>query len=107
MATDRLNTILNHLTPSKGGLSAMYADLHLTRLLLITDYSTQQNPDDVVITAAIRTPLAKGFRGGMKDTPLDYIVFQTLREILRRSRVDPNVIEDVCLGNVCRYTARM
>ena len=63
--------------------------------------STQQNPDDVVITLAIRTPLAKGFKGGFKDTPLDYIIYSLLKEVVTKSNIDPQLVEDVCLGNVC------
>ncbi|KAL9123747.1 MAG: hypothetical protein Q9217_006854 [Psora testacea] len=84
MATERLSSILNHLTPSKSGLSAI----------------TQKNSDDVVITLAIRTPLTKGFKGGMKDTPLDFIVLQTLKKVVEKSNIDPQLVEDVCLGNV-------
>ena len=63
-------------------------------------YRTQKNPDDVVITLAIRTPLAKGFKGGLKDTPLDFIVYTLLRQVLEKSNIDPQMVEDVCLGNV-------
>ncbi|KAG8526524.1 uncharacterized protein KY384_008724 [Bacidia gigantensis] len=84
MATERLSSILNHLTPSKSRLSLI----------------TQKNPDDVVITVAVRTPLTKGFKGGMKDTPLDYMVHQTLKKVLEKSNLDPQLVEDVCLGNV-------
>ena len=63
--------------------------------------STQQNPDDVVITLAIRTPLTKGFKGGFKDTPLDYIVYSLLKEVITKSHIDPQIVEDICLGNVC------
>lgn len=63
--------------------------------------STQQNPDDVVITLAIRTPLAKSFKGGFKDTPLDYIIYSLLKEVVTKSNIDPQLVEDVCLGNVC------
>ncbi|KAL9099362.1 MAG: hypothetical protein Q9163_005123 [Psora crenata] len=84
MATERLNSLLNHLAPSRSGLSTI----------------TQKNPDDVVITLAVRTPLTKGFRGGMKDTPLDYMVYQTLKKVVEKSRIDPQLVEDVCLGNV-------
>ena len=72
----------------------------------LTICSTQRNADDVVITAAIRTPLTKGFKGGMKDTPLDYMIYRTLKELVRRSRIDPQLIEDVCLGNVSLHTTR-
>ncbi len=63
-------------------------------------HSLQKNPDDIVITAAIRTPLCKAGKGGMKDTGLDFMIYTLLKELLKRSKVDPNVIEDVCLGNV-------
>ncbi|CAD6572872.1 MAG: hypothetical protein ASARMPREDX12_006126 [Alectoria sarmentosa] len=84
MATERLNSILSHLSPSKSGLSAI----------------TQKNADDVVITLAIRTPLTKGFKGGMKDTPLDFIVYQLLKKVIEKSNIDPQMVEDICLGNV-------
>ncbi|KAK3176577.1 hypothetical protein OEA41_007900 [Lepraria neglecta] len=84
MATERLNSILSHLTPGKSGLSAI----------------TQKNPDDVVITLAIRTPLTKAGKGGLKDTPLDFIVYTLLKQVLEKSRIDPQMVEDVCLGNV-------
>lgn len=63
-------------------------------------FRTQKNPDDVVITLAVRTPLTKAFKGGFKDTRLDYIVYSLLKQVLEKSRVDPQVIEDICLGNV-------
>jgi len=62
--------------------------------------SQEQHPDDVVITLAVRTPLCKAKKGGFKDTLLDTMIFYTLREVLQRSRIDPDLIEDVCLGNV-------
>lgn len=64
--------------------------------------STSQNPDDIVITLAIRTPLTKAKKGGFKDTPLDGLVFKILEQVVRKSRLDPQLVEDICLGNVCR-----
>jgi acetyl-CoA acetyltransferase len=54
----------------------------------------------VVITLALRTPLAKGNKGGFKDTQLDYMLYSLLKEVVERSKLDPALIEDVCLGNV-------
>lgn len=62
--------------------------------------STQKNPDDVVITLSLRTPLTKARKGGFKDTELDYMVYALLKETLARSKIDPALVEDVCLGNV-------
>ncbi|PYI27222.1 thiolase [Aspergillus indologenus CBS 114.80] len=85
MAADRLNNILSHLKPSgTSGLSAI----------------TQKNPDDVVITLALRTPLTKAVKGSFKDTELDYLIYALLKEVLAQSKIDPSEIEDVCLGNV-------
>jgi len=84
MAAQRLSNIVAQLTPGKTGLAAL----------------EQKNADDIVITAAIRTPLAKGFKGSMKDTQLDYIVYTLCKQIIQKSRIDPQLIEDLCLGNV-------
>ena len=67
---------------------------------LTSKRSTQKNPDDVVITLAIRTPLTKARKGGFKDTELDYMIYALLKETLAKSKIDPALIEDVCLGNV-------
>lgn len=69
--------------------------------LAICTGSTSKNPDDIVITLAIRTPLAKAKKGGFKDTSLEYLVYALLKEVKERSAIDPALIEDICLGNVC------
>lgn len=84
MATQRLSSILDQINPIKTGISAY----------------TAQNPDDVVITLAIRTPLTKGGKGGLKDTPLDGILYKLLVEVIQRSKLDPQIVEDICVGNV-------
>jgi len=85
MATQRLSNVLSHITPgSKSPLEQI----------------TSQNPDDIVITLAIRTPLTKAGKGGLKDTPLDGLVFKILEQVVRKSRLDPQMVEDICLGNV-------
>ena len=62
--------------------------------------STSKNADDIVITLAIRTPLTKAKKGGFKDTSLEYMVYALLKEVRERSKLDPALIEDFCLGNV-------
>lgn len=54
----------------------------------------------MVITLSLRTPLTKARKGGFKDTELDYMVYALLKETLARSKIDPALVEDVCLGNV-------
>lgn len=61
------------------GRPAFHADVE------INSNSTQKNPDDIVITLAIRTPLTKAGKGGLKDTPLDGIVFKLLEQVVQVS----------------------
>ena len=44
MATERLSSILSHLTPTKSGLSAMYAAFSV--LSPSADHYSQQNPEE-------------------------------------------------------------
>jgi hypothetical protein len=62
--------------------------------------SQSKNADDIVITLAVRTPLTKSRKGGLKDTPLEYLVYALLKEVRERSKLDPALVEDICLGNV-------
>ena len=74
--------------------------------LILVPYSTQKNPDDIVITLAIRTPLTKGRKGGFKDTTVDGIVVKLLKEVVKRMNMDPALVEDICLGNVSYYSTK-
>ncbi|KAL3423959.1 acetyl-CoA acetyltransferase [Phlyctema vagabunda] len=84
MAGERLSSILKHLTPGSSGLSSI----------------TSKNADDIVITLAVRTPLAKGFKGSFKDTQLDFLVYSLLKKVIEKSQLDPALVEDICCGNV-------
>ncbi|KAJ5970445.1 Thiolase-like subgroup [Penicillium vulpinum] len=59
-----------------------------------------KNPDDVVITYLARTPLTKARKGGLKDTPVDELLVSLLTTVREKSMLDPNLVEDVCVGNV-------
>lgn len=84
MAASRVSQIVSQLNP----------------LASPVDKITQKNPDDVVITLALRTPLTKAGRGAMKDTTLDGMVFKLLEQVNAQSKLDSKHVEDICLGNV-------
>ena len=44
--------------------------------------------------------MAKGKKGGFKDTDIDYMIYALLKQVIAKSKIDPNLVEDVCLGNV-------
>ncbi|CAD1810367.1 3-ketoacyl-CoA thiolase A, peroxisomal [Candida parapsilosis] len=60
----------------------------------------EKHPDDVVIVAAYRTPIGKGFKGSFRSVGTDFILTEFLKEFLAKTKVDPKLIEDVAIGNV-------
>ncbi|KAF2849799.1 3-ketoacyl-CoA thiolase-like protein [Plenodomus tracheiphilus IPT5] len=82
--TERLKSIVDQITPSTSGLSAI----------------TTKNADDIVITLAVRTPLAKAHKGGFKDTTLDGMLVKLLKQVVAKANLDPALVEDICCGNV-------
>ncbi|KAJ5907652.1 hypothetical protein N7495_000334 [Penicillium taxi] len=59
-----------------------------------------KNPDDVVITYLARTPLTKARKGGLKDTTVDNLLISLLTTVREQSKIDPNLVEDISVGNV-------
>lgn len=44
--------------------------------------------------------MTKAHKGGLKDSTLDYLVYALLKEVVKKSNIDPALIEDIALGNV-------
>jgi acetyl-CoA acyltransferase 1 len=60
----------------------------------------KKSDDDVVIVSAVRTPICKAKRGGLKDThPTDLLV-TVLKAVLERVKMDPKFVQDIIVGNV-------
>ena len=75
------------LHPTSAGDSAAYA-------------RTGGSLDDVVIVSAVRTPLCRAKRGGLRDTPADDLVAAVLKETIRRTGIEPSAVGDIVLGSV-------
>src|SRR5689334_15039633 len=55
--------------------------------------------------SAFRTPIGKAPRGVFKDThPVDLLV-PVIKALLEKTKIDPNLIDDVCVGNVNMFGA--
>ncbi|KAH7885690.1 Thiolase, N-terminal domain-containing protein [Phlebopus sp. FC_14] len=59
-----------------------------------------KHDDDVVILAAVRSALAKGRKGGFKDTRPEELLSGVFRAAYTRARLNPALIEDIAVGNV-------
>ena len=49
---------------------------------------------------AVRTPVTKARKGGLKDAYAEDLLSAVLKAVLDRSKIDPKLIEDVQVGNV-------
>jgi acetyl-CoA acetyltransferase len=58
------------------------------------------HPDDVVIVCAVRTPICKAKKGGLKDTPAEDLLATVLAAVVERTKIDPAVVGDVVVGSV-------
>jgi acetyl-CoA acetyltransferase len=58
------------------------------------------HPDDIVICCALRTPICKAKKGGLKDTPAEDLLATVLRAVVDRTKVDPALFGDVVVGSV-------
>jgi len=53
---------------------------------------------EVAIVAAVRTAIAKGGRGTLKDVRPDTLAAHVIKVALERAKVDPATVEDIVLG---------
>lgn len=60
----------------------------------------EKHPDDVVVTACLRTAFTKGGKGGFKDTQAADLMAGALKGIISRSNINPALVEDICVGTV-------
>ena len=60
----------------------------------------QKHPDDIVIVSALRTMLGRARRGALKDTPVEELLAAVLKATIDRTKIDPSLIGDICVGTV-------
>lgn len=87
-AIERLTQVTTHLKSSE-------VDLAPNR-----DAILKKSPDDIVVTACLRTPLTKGGKGGFKDTPAADLLHGAFKALIERSKIDPSLVEDIAVGSV-------
>ena len=50
--------------------------------------------------SALRTPVTRARRGGLKDVHAEMMLATVLKGVLTKTGIDPKLIEDVVVGNV-------
>ncbi|KAK5944267.1 3-ketoacyl-CoA thiolase with broad chain length specificity [Knufia obscura] len=92
-AKERLSQISTHLKPDARSKSLPDSGMGKDALL-------KKSPDDVVVTCAIRTPFTKGGKGPLKDTMAADLLLHTFKNLISKSKIDPNLVEDIATGCV-------
>lgn len=87
-AQERLGQVASHLSAAPHAKAAGRA-----RLL-------EKNPDDIVVTTALRTAITKGGKGGFKDTAAADLLHGAFVSLISRSGIDPSLVEDISVGTV-------
>jgi len=64
------------------------------------DVLLKKSPDDVVVTCAIRSPFTKAGKGQLKDTMAADLLAYTFENLISKSKIDPNLVEDIVTGCV-------
>ena len=57
---------------------------------------------EVVICAALRTPLTKSKRGGLRDTTIEEMLAQLYTKVIESTKLDPSKVEEVVIGNTLK-----
>ena len=60
----------------------------------------RKSPDDIVVVSALRTPITRAKKGGLKDTPADDLVATLLKATVDRTGLDTSDVGDVVVGSV-------
>ncbi|KAJ5897430.1 hypothetical protein N7504_007718 [Penicillium tannophilum] len=60
----------------------------------------KKSPNDVVVLSAVRSPIARAFKGGFKDAYPEEILMPVMQAAVRRANIDPGHVNDAMIGNV-------
>jgi acetyl-CoA acyltransferase 1 len=60
----------------------------------------RKSPDDVVIVAALRTPLQRARKGAFATVCQEELLSIVLKGVLQKTGINPALVDDVLVGNV-------
>ncbi|OJJ49047.1 hypothetical protein ASPZODRAFT_150002 [Penicilliopsis zonata CBS 506.65] len=84
MARERLGQVASHLESGARKGSSI----------------TEKQPDDIVVTCALRTAFTKGGKGGFKDTAAADLLTGAFKAVIEQSGIKPGLVEDIAVGSV-------
>ncbi|KAI9493398.1 Thiolase, N-terminal domain-containing protein [Zychaea mexicana] len=80
----RLQQVSSHLAPSDN----------------VANKVGVKSPEDVVIVSALRSAITRARKGGFKDTLPEEILSGVFQGVLKQTKIDPALVNDIAVGNV-------
>ncbi|KAI7848509.1 Thiolase, N-terminal domain-containing protein [Circinella umbellata] len=80
----RLQQVSSHLAPSDN----------------VANKVGVKSPEDVVIVSALRSAITRARKGGFKDTLPEEILSGVFQGVLKQTKIDPSLVNDIAVGNV-------
>lgn len=93
--SQRLERVLGHLSPSS---NPAVESVSLSPQATAATFS--KSPEDIVIVSALRTPITKARKGGLKDTYVEELLATVIKATIERTKIDPAVLGDIVVGTV-------
>jgi acetyl-CoA acyltransferase 1 len=59
-----------------------------------------KHPDDVVLVSMARTAMTRAKKGPQRNTPPEIMLKVVLEDALKKGKVDPKSVQEICIGNV-------
>ncbi|GES61536.1 acetyl-CoA acetyltransferase [Aspergillus terreus] len=59
-----------------------------------------KSPNDVVILSAVRSPIARAFKGGFRDSYPEELLMPIMKSAVQRANIQPGDVNDAIIGNV-------
>ncbi|KAJ5678800.1 Thiolase N-terminal domain-containing protein [Penicillium macrosclerotiorum] len=60
----------------------------------------RKGPNDVVVLSAVRSPIARAFKGGFKNCYPEEILMPVMQAAVQRANIEPGQVNDALIGNV-------
>jgi len=92
---NRVNAICSHLTATPVARS-----IEQQPTAGLSGAAGTKNDDDVVIVSALRTAIGRARKGSFRNTTPDTLLTAVLKATMDRTKVDPKLLGDICVGNV-------
>ncbi|KAJ3343032.1 3-ketoacyl-CoA thiolase, peroxisomal [Gonapodya sp. JEL0774] len=84
MATQRVSQVASHLSPKPSGFGRVGI----------------KDMDDIVIVAALRTPITKANKGGFAEAGTEELLAAALEAVVNKAGIDKSLVTDIVVGNV-------